>query len=44
MLPRIAQYWSRAEVEALMLEAGLEDIKLDWVNEMSWAASGRKPR
>jgi SAM-dependent methyltransferase len=44
MLPRIAQYWSRAEVEALMLEAGLEDVRLDWVNEMSWAASGRKPR
>jgi SAM-dependent methyltransferase len=44
MLPRIANYWSHEEVEALMDEAGLQDIKLDWVNEMSWAAMGRKVR
>jgi len=43
MLPRIANYWSRDEVEALMRAAGLGDIALDWVNEMSWAAIGRKP-
>ncbi len=43
MLPRIAHYWTRAEVEALMLQAGLEDVRLDWVNEMSWAAIGRRP-
>lgn len=42
MLPRIANYWSRAEVEALMHAAGLQDITLDWVNEMSWAAIGTK--
>lgn len=43
MLPKIAHYWSRQEVEALMAGAGLKDIKLTWVNEMSWAASGTKP-
>jgi SAM-dependent methyltransferase len=43
MLPAIAHYWSHDEVEALMTRAGLADIKLAWVNEMSWAAVGRKP-
>lgn len=43
MLPAIAHYWSREEVEALMRGAGLEDVRLAWVNEMSWAAVGRKP-
>ncbi|MEJ0046716.1 MAG: hypothetical protein WDN04_11855 [Rhodospirillales bacterium] len=42
MLPRIANYWSREEVAAMMSEAGLQDVTLDWVNEMSWAAIGRK--
>jgi SAM-dependent methyltransferase len=40
MLPKIANYWSRDEVEALMRCAGLQRIELTWVNEMSWAASG----
>ena len=43
MLPKIAHYWSRTEVEQLMYRAGLVDIQLSWVNEMSWAASGRRP-
>jgi len=43
MLPRIAHYWTGAEVAALMARAGLEDVRLDWVNEMSWAAVGTKP-
>lgn len=43
MLPRIANYWTKAEVEALMKGAGLEKIELAWVNEMSWAARGVKP-
>ena len=43
MLPHIANYWRRDEVEKLMRDAGLKDIRLDWVNEMSWAAIGRKP-
>ena len=42
MLPRIAHYWTRAEVEALMQSACLQSIRLDWVNEMSWAAVGTK--
>jgi len=43
MLPRIANYWRRHEVEALMRSAGLVDIELAWVNEMSWAARGKRP-
>lgn len=43
MLPKIANYWSRDEVERLMREQGLEDVKLAWVNEMSWSAIGTKP-
>ena len=43
MLPRIANYWTKAEVEALMRGAGLEAIELAWVNEMSWAARGSRP-
>jgi SAM-dependent methyltransferase len=42
MLPRIAHYWSHDEVVALMAEAGLHEVQLDWVNEMSWAAIGTK--
>lgn len=42
MLPRIANYWRKDEVEALLKQAGLEQIELAWVNEMSWAARGRK--
>lgn len=42
MLPRIANYWRKDEVEALMHNAGLTGIELEWVNEMSWAARGRK--
>ena len=41
MLPRIAHYWTKAEVEALMTGVGLQDVRLEWVNEMSWAATGR---
>jgi SAM-dependent methyltransferase len=43
MLPEIAHYWSREEVEALMRRAGLENIEVAWVNEMSWAAVGARP-
>ncbi len=42
MLPRIAHYWTGAEVAALMQGAGLQDVQVDWVNEMSWAAVGTK--
>jgi SAM-dependent methyltransferase len=43
MLPRIANYWTRSEVEAFMQGAGLKDVQLVWVNKMSWAALGQKP-
>ena len=43
MLPAIAHYWSREEVEALMRRAGFAEVRLAWVNEMSWAAVGCKP-
>jgi SAM-dependent methyltransferase len=42
MLPRIAHYWRREEVESLMRNAGLENVRLAWVNEMSWSAIGTK--
>jgi SAM-dependent methyltransferase len=43
MLPRVANYWTRDMVESLMISAGLVDVKLAWVNQMSWSAIGRKP-
>ena len=42
MLPKIAHYWARDEVVALMTGAGLDGIEVDWVNEMSWAAIGTR--
>jgi ubiquinone/menaquinone biosynthesis C-methylase UbiE len=42
MLPKIANYWPRETVERLMREAGLHDVKLIWVNEVSWSAIGTK--
>src|SRR6516165_10265669 len=43
MLPRIAHYWPREAVAKMMAEAGLEDIRLTWVNQMSWSAIGHRP-
>ena len=43
MLPRIANYWAKADVERLMQDSGLQQIELSWVNEMSWCALGTKP-
>jgi SAM-dependent methyltransferase len=43
MIPRIANYWPRETVERLMADAGLEEIRLVWVNEVSWSAAGRRP-
>ncbi|MFL6836784.1 MAG: class I SAM-dependent methyltransferase [Bradyrhizobium sp.] len=42
MLPKIAHYWPRAAVAKMMEEAGLQNIRLQWVNEISWAAIGTK--
>ena len=44
MLAKIANHWRRDEGETLMTGAGLEDVQLAWVNEISWAAIGRRPR
>jgi len=43
MLPRIAHYWPRERVAELMTEAGLEDVRIAPVNEMSWSAIGTRP-
>ncbi|WP_395016358.1 class I SAM-dependent methyltransferase [Dongia sp.] len=43
MLPRIANYWRRDEVEALMKQAGLTEIRVEPVNNMSWSAVGVRP-
>src|SRR6516164_311977 len=43
MLPRIAHYWPRDRVVELMREAGLEDVRIAAVNEMSWSAIGTRP-
>lgn len=43
MLPRIAHYWREDEVRALMEGAGLVDVQLEQVNDISWCARGRRP-
>ncbi len=43
MLPRTAHYWPREKVAELMAEAGLEDVRIAPVNEMSWSAIGTRP-
>jgi SAM-dependent methyltransferase len=43
MLPRIANYWTREEATALLVQAGLADVKATWVNEVSWSVIGTKP-
>jgi SAM-dependent methyltransferase len=43
MLPRIAHYWPRETVARMMVEAGLEGVRLIWVNQMSWSAIGTRP-
>ena len=43
MLPRIAHYWSGETVAGMMAKAGLENIQLTWVNQMSWSAIGTRP-
>jgi SAM-dependent methyltransferase len=43
MLPRIAHYWPREKVAELMTQAGLEDVRIRSVNQMSWSAIGTRP-
>ena len=42
MLPQIANYWKKEEVIQLMEDAGLKNIKMKHVNDMSWCAMGEK--
>lgn len=42
LLPKIARYWTRRQVEDLMRQSGLQEVELTWVNEMSWSAVGTK--
>lgn len=43
MLPQIANYWTRDEVQLLMEDAQLADINIAPVNDMSWCAVGVRP-
>ena len=43
MIPRIARYYTREEAIELLSAAGLEEVSAVWVNQMSWAVSGKKP-
>lgn len=43
MLPKIVNFYKKEEAIALLEHAGLMDIRIDWVNEMSWAVMGTKP-
>jgi SAM-dependent methyltransferase len=43
MIPKIARYYTREQAITLLEEAGLTDVDAVWVNEISWAVSGRKP-
>ena len=43
MLPKITHYWPRATVESMMRGQSLLDVRLIWVNEISWSVIGTKP-
>jgi hypothetical protein len=43
MIPRIAKYYRKDEAIALLEDAGLENVRVHWVNEMSWTVIGEKP-
>ena len=43
MIPQIAKYYRHSEVLDLLARAGLEDIRIVAVNDMSWSAMARKP-
>jgi SAM-dependent methyltransferase len=42
MLPKTAHYWPRDTVQSLMAGSGLTDVRLKWVNEISWSAIGTR--
>jgi SAM-dependent methyltransferase len=43
MIPRIAKYYRKDEAIKLLQDAGLENVRAHWVNEMSWTVIGEKP-
>ncbi|MGB0496689.1 MAG: class I SAM-dependent methyltransferase, partial [Kangiellaceae bacterium] len=43
MVPRIAKYYKKEEARAFFENAGLIDVQLHWVNEMSWTVLGTVP-
>jgi SAM-dependent methyltransferase len=43
MIPVIANYYTRDGATKLLADAGLENIRTYWVNEMSWTVIGNKP-
>ena len=42
MLPEVANYWTKEEVLELFKDLPIKDVEIEWVNEMSWAISGKK--
>jgi SAM-dependent methyltransferase len=42
MIPKNAKYYRKDEAELLFKRAGLKNIQLYWVNNMSWAIMGTK--
>jgi SAM-dependent methyltransferase len=43
ILPKIAHYWPRETVGRMLRDQGLSDVRLAFVNEMSWSAIGTRP-
>ena len=43
MIPKIATYYRQDEARELLEDAGLDDVQVHWVNEMSWTVVGAKP-
>ena len=43
MIPKIAIYYKKDEAIRLLEQAGLENIQIKWINEMSWSVIGIKP-
>ncbi len=43
MIPKIAKYYHKDEARELLEGAGLENVSVHWVNEMSWTVIGDKP-
>jgi len=44
MIPRIANYYTKAQALELLENTGLEALQAHWVNEMSWTVVGIKPK